>query len=401
MVAEARAGVSQPSAAQSSRADQIATPLELDSSDDEAFDQKAAAVHAEWRRKLRYALEMQHKAVFFCANAYFQIRENTEMTAPDSDELQKLKEAEDQGYEEAKLIRKELLKSSHHKASATMHKISEMAARQRFTEIAELPMELQRGIETSRVADGLEALYGAMNEQANVIDEWREHAVQLLLKPLMDQDEDPGLETTGEEMGDAAKLQEELIVYVQVLGAAIADRQDAMSGHPPNELVSYETKQAIRLAREGGGPMPDKLLELMHIRQQINPRIADFSMRGAIGDLRSLATRLNKESSHTDRAKNEHAIVAEMLQVTQAALTQQNKAATALESELESFRDTMNARLEYYRQMQSVSDSVLPYDGPKTQDAAERMLRQEEDLMQKLSTAKSKHRYCKSHLLCT
>ncbi|KAG9255237.1 SNF2 family N-terminal domain-containing protein [Emericellopsis atlantica] len=391
MVAEARAGLSEASA-HSSRADKSASSLDMDSTDDESVDNKGA-VRAEWRRKLRQALETQHKAVFFCANAYFQIRENTEMTVPESADFEKLKEAEDQAYEEAKLIRKELLKSSHHKASGTMQKLSEMATRQKFTEIAELPTELHGGIESSRVAGDLEALHGAMNEQANVIDQWREHAVQLLLKPLMDQDEDPGLETTGEEMGDAAKMQEELIVYVQALGAAIADRQDAMSGQPPNELVSYETKQAIRLAREGGGPMPDKLLELMQIRQQVNPRVADFSMRGALADLRSLATRLSKESSQTDRVRNEHAIAAAMLKATQTALTQQNKAATALESELESFRDTMNARLEYYRQMQSVSDSVLPYEGPKTEDAAERMLKYEEDLTQKLASAKSKHRY--------
>ena len=143
--------------------------------------------------------------------------------------------------------------------------------------------------------------------------------------------------------------------------------------------------------------MPDKLLELMQIRQQVNPRVADFSMRGAIADLRSLATRLSKEANQTDRVKNEHSIAAAMLQATQTALTQQNKAATALESELESFRDTMNARLEYYRQMQSVSDSVLPFEGPKTEDALVRMLRYEEDLAQKLASAKSKHRYCKSH----
>jgi E3 ubiquitin-protein ligase SHPRH len=47
--------------------------------------------------------------VFFCANAYFQIRENKDMTEPDSEEFNRLKRCEDEGYDRAKAIRKEIL----------------------------------------------------------------------------------------------------------------------------------------------------------------------------------------------------------------------------------------------------------------------------------------------------
>ena len=65
--------------------------------------------------------------------------------------------------------------------------------------------------------------------------------------------------------------------------------------------------------------------------------------------------------------------------------------------ELERFTAAMNARLEYYRQLQAVSDSVLPYEGHTSEEVIEEaiqsMLISEGKNRQKLSTAEAKHRY--------
>jgi E3 ubiquitin-protein ligase SHPRH len=63
----------------------------------------------EARRRLRHALEIHHRAVFFCANAYFSIKSNEKMTAPDSEEFKRLEEMETNHYNMAKAIRKEIL----------------------------------------------------------------------------------------------------------------------------------------------------------------------------------------------------------------------------------------------------------------------------------------------------
>lgn len=367
------------------------SPEDSGDSDEEPEELESRGRFGEIRRKLRSALEMHHRAVFFCANATFQIRDNKDMTTPDSEEFNRLKKLEDEGYDQAKTIRREILRESHRKATRLMNKISRKASGQSFTEVVELNVRSDRGIESGRIIDNLEVLYGELNQQANAIDEWREHAVQLLLKSLLDEEDD--METTGEEMGDAAKIQDEMIIYVQVLRAAIADRQDAMTGQT-NELVNYESQTSIRMAKDGEGPMPEKLLEMFQRRAEIKPQIANMSMRGAISELRSLTTRLRNEQNQTERVRVELAVATKHLQETQAALTEQSKAASSLESEIESFRMTMNARLEYYRQLQSVSDSVLPYDGPKTEEALARVTRTEEDLRTKLASAESKHRYC-------
>lgn len=51
-------------------------------------------------------------AVFFRANAYFQIKTNVDMTTPDSPEFQELDKLELEGYEHAKKLRREILQEA-------------------------------------------------------------------------------------------------------------------------------------------------------------------------------------------------------------------------------------------------------------------------------------------------
>lgn len=361
-------------------------------SEDELEGIEASGKVSELRRRLRNALELHHKSVFFCANAAFQIRDNPEMTEPDSEEFKELKKLEDKGYEDAKVLRREILRESYRKANRHMTRIARKANTQSFTEVPELEVKSERGIESGRVIDRLEMLYAELNEQANILDEWREHVIQLSLRALLDEEDE--VETTGEELADSAKIQDELMVYVQALRSAICDRQDAISGQT-NELVKHEIDTSIRLAKSGGGPAPEKMLELLEIRAQLKPKQSQISMRGAIGELRGLQTRLARDGTMSQREAIENRVVSELLKSTQTILNEQNKAALSLESEIESFKDAMNARLEYYRQLQVVSDAVLVYDGQKTDAAEERMMKIETDLQKKLSSAEAKHRYRK------
>ncbi|RKL14635.1 hypothetical protein BFJ68_g6191 [Fusarium oxysporum] len=357
-----------------------------DIDDDSEVEEKGQLF--ESRRRLRGALEMYHRAVFFCANAYFQIRENPEMTEPESEEFLRIKKLEDEHYEEAKAIRREILQEPHHKATRLMAKVAQKASEQSFVEIPELTVNEERGIESGRIVDDLEALYGELNDQANAIDEWREHLVGLVLKPLVDEEDDA--ETTGDEYGESAKIQDELMVYVQALRAIIADRQDALTGQT-NELIKHETQTSLRLAANEEGPAPEKLIELLTLRDQIKPR--STSMRKAISEFRGLTSKLARD---TTRSVLEGRIADRQLKATQAILNTQSKLTTALEAEVDKFKNIMNLRLEYYRQLQVVSDSVLPYEEPVTEELMTRLKTTEENMRQRLSAAEAKHRYLHS-----
>lgn len=61
------------------------------------------------RTRLRAALELHHMALFFRANAHFQIKTNEEMTKPGSLDFDKFEKLEKEGYEAAKEVRREIL----------------------------------------------------------------------------------------------------------------------------------------------------------------------------------------------------------------------------------------------------------------------------------------------------
>lgn len=278
------------------------------------------------------------------------------------------------------------------KADKLMKKVSRRAATQSFVQIPEFLSESAKGgIESRRIIEKLDTLAAALDAQANVLDEWRETTIEFLLRPLVDEDE--GIELTGEEYEDSTKTQDEVMVYVAALRAVIVDRHDALTGQK-SALVEYDVKVALRLAKEGEGACPEKTIELFGARQQVRPIKDMGSIRGTISELRALATSLGTDAERgSARAQNELSIVDKQLKEVQKQLSQQTKTVTALEKEIELFTRLMNARLEYYRQLQQVSDMVAPYEGPNDERTLAKFLQEEEKLGQKIATAKAKRRY--------
>ncbi|KAL2760586.1 hypothetical protein ACRALDRAFT_1038464 [Sodiomyces alcalophilus JCM 7366] len=359
--------------------------------EDEADDPHSKGRVGEARMRLRLAWEVQHKAVFFCANAYFQIKSDPDLTPPDSEKFKSLQRLEDEGYEAAKKIRREILSENHRKATKHIRRLQNAASSQDFVTVPELVPNPLKGIESGPVIEKLEDLYGALNTQANIIDAWRERLVQLLTRPLLDQEEDT--ELTGDEFADSTKIQEELMVHVQVLRAIVADRQSALSGLE-NPLVKHETHTTKALAKSGEGPAPEKLLELLAVRDEVQPWSEHGCLRGAISELRVLAGRLAPLGADDGgRTRVEREVVTRQIKDTQAQMLAQSKACQALERECDQFTSAMNARLDYYRQLQYVSDSVEAYEGPNDDMAIARCIETEENSRMKLGSAEAKHRY--------
>jgi E3 ubiquitin-protein ligase SHPRH len=273
-----------------------------------------------------------------------------------------------------------------------MRTVAKRAGTQAFVVIPEFPSNpLKGGLESRRIMEQLDNLAAALDAQANSIDEWREQTIQFLLRPLVDEDE--GVEITGDEYEESTKTQDEVMIYVQALRAAVADRHDSLTGLE-NLLVKNETKASLKFAREGVGAHPEKAIELLNARQQIKPTKDLGSMRGIVADLRGLATSLRPDAEGGSlRAQNELAIVEKQLSVTQKQLSEQTKTTAALEKELDLFTSVMNTRLEYYRQLQQVSDMVAPYEGPIDDATRARMLEDEAKFAKRVATAKSKRRY--------
>lgn len=140
--------------------------------------------------------------------------------------------------------------------------------------------------------------------------------------------------------------------------------------------------------------MSEQVLELIRVRKSVKPTEEMGSVRGIVSELRVLATSLRPSAQNGNtRAQNELSIIETQLNATQKLLAEQTKACTALEKEVDQFIHVVNTRLEYYRQLQQVSDMVVPNDGPNDEVTLTRMLVGETKHEQKIATAKSKRRY--------
>lgn len=350
------------------------------------------------RMRLRGILELLHMAVFFRANAYFQIKSNEEMTGPETPEFKALEKLEVDGYEEAKALRREILREVHGKTDRLMRRLARIARLQNFVQIpAFTTAPPKSGLESRRIMERLDTLATAMDDQATLLDDWREKIIQLLVKPLVDVDD--GVDIAGDEYEESTKTQDEVGVYIMALGAVIGDRQDALSGLE-NQLVKQEVKTTLRIAQGKGefegktGVLPEKTIELLKIRKQYKPIQEMGSVKGIVSELRALSTALRSDAeSGNNRAQHELAIVDRYLKVTQKQMVEQSRAAADLSKELEQFTDLMNRRLEYYKQLQQVSDMVVPYEGDTSERTARKMLQDEEKLIEKIATFKAKRRY--------
>ncbi|KAA6416045.1 MAG: SNF2 family helicase [Lasallia pustulata] len=348
-----------------------------------------------YRQRLRAALEVEHICTFFTANAYYQIKTDETHTQADSEQFRKLEKAEEEAYERSKTLRKEMLSETHAKAESFMATIKARAQGESYTEVPELKIPNSGGgIESRRILERLEDLCSALDHQANQLDEFREKTIQLLLQPLVDE-EDTDLQ--GDEYEASTKQQDDLYVYVEVLRAMVADRHDVLTGQS-NMLVEHEMRFAQRQAMEGAGHSPELFKSLMTIRNNLKPSQHLGSMRGIIAELRALKAILRVQGEKaSSRAVVEIAMVDRTLEALHRDATEQGRAVTGLEREIELFKDAMNARLGFYRQLQQISDTVAPYEEDLNEEARDRALStmkgNESKLEARIATLKAKGRY--------
>ncbi|KAI9755427.1 MAG: hypothetical protein M4579_004284 [Chaenotheca gracillima] len=378
---------------------EVPDPVKVDESSDETGDesdrQESKGKIGSCRSRLRSALELEHIVTFFIANAKFQIKSNEDLTKPESDEFKKLETEETEGYEKAKSIRRELLSESLKRVQRLMRHLSRKAETQTFVEIPEIAASTQPGgIESRKLIEKAELLGTALNDQANQLDEWRETMVQLLLMPLVDEDE--GVEIQGDEYETSTKQQDEVYVYMEALRAVVADRHGALTGEV-NLLIQEDMESALKQAKRGDGHHPELLQSLLAIRESIKPTGDLGSFRETIASLRSSTASLrNQEKDGSHRARMELSIIEKQLKSLQAMFGEQMKAVTGIGREIETFRQTMNLRLEYYRQLQQISDTVAPYEDEAetdNDDSMNRMLEKEKKSAATAASLKSKRRY--------
>ena len=377
-------------------------------SDTEAKKSEKSSRLTFYRQNLRSALGVQHVCAFFAATAFYQIKTNEQLTKPDSEEFHTLEKQEIELYDQAKKIRKELLRDSHRKSEMLMRILHRNKKQHSFTKLLDVAtIKDTGGIENRKVLKKVETLVEILNSQTSQLVEWRSKIVDILLQPLVDEEE--SLDTTGDEYEDSTKQQDELYVYIASLRAIVADRFFTLSGQT-NLLIDHEMRQLVRQAKDqlelpADAPAemrtahaPELLLQNMQIRSALKPSEKIGSLRGVLHEVRSMATALEwQEGQGSSRASAELGIIRALLAKLQDIISVQLKTITGLETELNLFRSTMNQRLEFYRQLQHESDMVKPYkeelDEELDQQALTTTTGREDELSGKVANLKTKRRF--------
>ncbi|RDI79485.1 hypothetical protein Vi05172_g10518 [Venturia inaequalis] len=361
------------------------------------------------KKQLHTALGLQQICAFFVATSYYQIKENEALTKKDSDEYKRLEELEQTFYDQAKAIRKEMLQENHASASKAMRKLERGNG---VTFLPKIPtLETSGGIENRKLLEKMDQISELLDEQAGWIEKWKSKIFDILTKPLVDQDE--GVEITGDEYEDSTKVQDELPIYTLALRAMIADRHRLITGETnfliegdqkkPNEMRHQrsdgEVVKAMKLAKEGKGHDPKLTLELLNIRNKIKPKKDDESLKHLIADCRRVATNLQWATGQisVNRANTEISIIKKLLKDVQQISQRQEEALKDLKAVQEAFRNCMNLRVAYYKQVQVISDTVAPWreelDDALDEQALEKQAQKQEHTEDKLSTLRTKRRF--------
>ena len=142
---------------------------------------------------------------------------------------------------------------------------------------------------------------------------------------------------------------------------------------------------------------PELVLALFEIRQKFRSRKDEIgSIRGLIQEARALESAVQWQGGNS-RADTEAAILQQHIAGLQIVFNEYTKALARLEKEVDIFRSTQNARLQFYKQLQDVSDAVAPYKEDLDDDldlpALELVMAKEEQQNTLLAQLKTKHRF--------
>lgn len=311
------------------------------------------------RTKLRLLLELKHVAVYYLANLFHQLASRKWLTELSSEEIKGYEECETKGYDLAQEIRQEILKEISDKTNNLITRVTTVA------HSALVDPQLLRVLPTDTVIEGrsdldkYNLLIDAMNRQTEQYKAWRNELLPLLTSSLLDQKTD--VDISGDEYVDSMKTQDDIMVILNFLRIVVEDRHEILTG-VVNELKRFETKTALKLAMEGSGPNPKLFIKMCQLRDSTKPVESLVSIRSIVADFRALIQALQADVAYGGiscaRAQNQLAIVLPLQKEIHATLSSQSRTIDKLRQENNLFTHLMNSRIEYFRELQVLSDQV-------------------------------------------
>ncbi|KAI5120240.1 hypothetical protein M0805_007544 [Coniferiporia weirii] len=373
-------------------------PLLEDLADDGLPKTPAAEEHRHKKRTLQARLRechiVLHQIHFLLGDSYNALGEAH-------------REDEDRAYATAEELRKQLLKYTERAANLSITHLRHSSAKQTITggvmKIAHCDKGGEESEDLLREAD---RIIDILNNQTELLFQWRARIVKLLSESLSASE---GENADGEEYTRTLETQGEAETYLQAYAALLADRREmlvaertALAAHDVRErkirhtVAAQKAQQAAAETEAKGMLGGDELQpehevlqdELATIRKRIQKKHDGRAIKSVSADLQGVAGSI-KDDDDPER------ICAKKWNIRLKALI---KAQTAfhekLESDMTQFRKAFNDRIQYFRQLQELSDTVRDVEWEGSLDEAIAETHTEEDTISKsLNKHRARQRY--------
>ncbi|CAH2351469.1 hypothetical protein CLIB1423_03S07008 [[Candida] railenensis] len=208
--------------------------------------------------------------------------------------------------------------------------------------------------------DHVNILAKQLNEQAKVLNEWMEALIAILCKPLLMHDKTPD----GAEYEESIDDQDKVSCYLHVLSGLIADRSEFVLGTELSNKSSTFKKQQETFTQELSNVNNREFLkDLQDKREQFKPKSSN-TLQGLALKVSSIEQELyggedeEKNTDTTNLGNLESELFSQFSRRVRMIFENQKLAEVLIQKELVNCNSVFNSRIEYFKQLQQISDSV-------------------------------------------
>ncbi|KSA01875.1 uncharacterized protein AC631_02331 [Debaryomyces fabryi] len=258
------------------------------------------------------------------------------------------------------------------------------------------------GMKSKFYFEKFERLATQLNVQCEVINNWMSELIRILCKPLLSHDKTPD----GEEYEGSIEDQDKASCYLNVISEILVDRNEFIVGDENstkmnilkvNQVPSDTHSEANRINST------IFLNQLEEIRGNVKPT-GKSSLQELVFDIKDIESELKDEEFLDEGSKQiEYDLFKKISERVRTIFANQKLAQILLQKELNlSCNSVFNSRIEYFKQLQQISDSVQPreYDFLQENLTYEIVLKEQERQLQEyievnssMGKAISKFRY--------
>ncbi|KAK6454397.1 SNF2 family N-terminal domain-containing protein [Scheffersomyces xylosifermentans] len=217
--------------------------------------------------------------------------------------------------------------------------------------------------------DKLNNLISELNNQAKTINAWMKNLVDILCTPLLTQDKNP----VGTEYEDTIQDQDKVSCYLFVLSQVLTDRSEFVNGaENSTKIVTVKKAQEKREADLELQKVNDEsfLISLSTAREEIRPRVKS-SLQELVLSIKNLETGLkDEEQLDPERTQIQLELLEGLGERVRTVFDNQKLSMVLLQKELNvNCNAVFNCRIDYYKQLQQISDTVQTSDFHMSRDS--------------------------------